>query len=284
MDGLAVPEGDEARRLYDELCAAEVEAALQQDSDRDLWMALERQYIGIPRYGRGQLAQVRKSAMTTAQIETERSLRGEIARLMLWEDRARQEDDRKRAVKFKVEREDAERSLRQLVETVQLRGRPGWELLFPKPMPLTAVRPMVARDQILVSMVNTETCVWISPTEVKRVQLEAGSRPGGGANSLVLIGPRTELRWEVGGIVRAPSATEFFLLKSRPARNDPLVLKRPPTMRRLRMLFLEGTLQVLAPSKPVAPLQAKTLQKRVAEGETLFLPATSHWTWWGHRP
>ena len=47
---------------------------------------------------------------------------------------------------------------------------------------------------------------------------------------------------------------------------------------------LEGTLRVLAPSKPVAPLQAKTLQKRIAEGEALFLPATSLWTWWGHRP
>jgi hypothetical protein len=259
--GRPVPAGDEARRLHAQLCACEVEAALAIDSDADLWMAIERQRLGLPRYSRGQLKKIRASAMTPQQIELEQRLRGSIARLQMWEDRARQEEDRRTAVRFKADRENSERKLRQLVETVRLRGRPGWELLFGVPTPLFSLRTRLDRDQALVSVAS------------------AGNR----AAALVLIGPTLDLRWDVGGIVRAPSATEFALLKSRTSRTDPVVLASPPSMRELRELFLAGSLSVLAPSKQVPAAQAADLRKRLANHEAIAAHRTAHWRWWGKR-
>ncbi|MHC4452601.1 MAG: hypothetical protein ACYS0E_21075, partial [Planctomycetota bacterium] len=284
--GRPVPTGDEARRLHTQLCACEVEAALAIDSDAELWTAIERQRLGLPRYSRTQLKKIRAHAMTPAQIELEQSLRKQIARLQLWEDRARQEEDRKTAVRFKADREIAERKLRQLVETVQLRGRPGWELLFGVPTPLSTLRPRLDRDQTLVSVAtagNRAAAIVVSLTEVRRIPIERGTAVKLKANNLVLIGPTLDLRWDVGGIVRAPSATEFALLKSRTPRTDPVVLTSPPSMRELRALFLAGSLSVLAPSKKVPAAQAADLRKRLANHEAIAVHWTSEWRWWGTR-
>jgi len=284
--GRPVPAGDEARRLHTQLCACEVEAALAIDSDADLWLAIERQRLGLPRYSRGQLKKIRASAMTPQQIELEQRLRGSIARLQMWEDRARQEEDRKTAVRFKADRENSERKLRQLVETVRLRGRPGWELLFGVPTPLSMLRPRLDRDQALVSVAsagNRAAAILVSLTEVRRIPIERGGAVKLKVNSLVLIGPTLDLRWDVGGIVRAPSATEFALLKSRTSRTDPVVLASPPSMRELRKLFLAGSLSVLAPSKQVPAAQATDLRKRVANHEAIALHRTTDWRWWGTR-
>ena len=150
VDGKAVPAGDEARRIHDDLAAVAVHAALLLDSDGTLWRAVERRRLGLPLRDADHARRVRSSAMTAKQIRDEQTLRRTIRQAGLAEERARQEEDRVTAVRWKLKREEAVRRLDDLVDAVRLRGRPGWQELFPQPAIAISLSERIATNEALI--------------------------------------------------------------------------------------------------------------------------------------
>ena len=178
-----------------------------------------------------------------------------------------------RAAGFKLKRELAERALRQLVEAVQLAGRPGTELLFPHPESLTALRGSLAADHALVAVAG-KTALVLTSTDVRRAELDTLR-----LRHVVLLDLRATITAE--SVVRVPSASEYMRLRGRRDKSDVVVLDHPPTARELRELFGSGSLRILAPHVVVSEADVSRLRKRVADGERIRLPATSNWSWFG---
>jgi len=177
IEGRAVPTGDEARRIHEELAATSVLVALLGDSDGALWRAMEQRRLGLQLHDAGHAARIRASAMTGPQIAEEKKLRRTIRRTTLSEERARQEEDRTTAVREKLKREGAVRALDRLIDAVRLRGRPGWQELFPRPSVAISVGERLSPREALVCYAVTDgpaAALVITRTGMRRVPLEAG--------------------------------------------------------------------------------------------------------------
>ncbi|MEM8885268.1 MAG: hypothetical protein AAGD14_14465, partial [Planctomycetota bacterium] len=291
IEGRPVPPGDEARRLFEALAEARVRAELRLLSDRDLWLALETRLIGIPRYTRSETEGWRRSAMSEREAREEDELRRTVRQLALFEDRARQEEDRVKAAAFSVERREAESKLDELIEQVRLRRRPGSLLLFPVVSQLTAVRQRLTADEALVSLARDGSRVIafvVTRLDAQRHEVQSGALPDAAFladRRVTLIAPPDLQRFPLPGreLLRAPSATEFEILRGRRATGDPVVLARPPSARELRARFLAGEIRILAPLTPVPEAAATRMRQRVASGEPVLLPRSSDWSWWGRR-
>jgi tetratricopeptide (TPR) repeat protein len=275
MDGRPVPLGDETRRIYTELCAVGIEVTRALDSDRDLWFAIERQRIGIPRYSRPGVRLLREKAMTPQQRNNENLLRGRIRLLDLWEGRAREEEDTVRAAGFKLDREKSARALRKLIEAVQLAGRPGSELLFPRPVSYTNLQGTLGAGQSIVA-VSGNTALVVTAAEVRRTELDTLR-----LRHVVLADLRATIAAE--SVLRVPSATEYAILRGRGGKNDLIVLDHPPSARELRGLFSAGSLRILAPRIVVAEAEVLRMRERVTAGKAIRLPRSSSWSWFGRR-
>jgi len=265
VDERPVPPGDEARRLHGELCAAAVGAQLALDSDRELWLALERQRIGIPRYTRAQVARIR------ARSPDDADLRAAIARLSLFEERAREEDDVARAARFRAEREGLERKRAALHARVD--DPYAATLLFGKPVPLSPLRQRLAAGEAVASVMPGAVLV-LTRAEVRRVPWKPGDTIDARAGRLLLVGPAGDLRWSAADILRAPSATEALRLGAGRAT----VLADPADARELRRLFLDGVTRVLAPDVPVPKTQFEAMREKGPDAE---LTRASRWSRWG---
>jgi tetratricopeptide (TPR) repeat protein len=175
VEGRAVPPGDEAHRIFQNLSAAEVAAAFLLDSVDATWRALERRRTGLLVTSANQASRLRISAMTDAARAEEAGLRRAIRRGALFEERARQEDDRATAVAWKAKREEAERKLDRLVRNVQLLGKRGSVALFPRTSTLLTVRERLRHDEVLVSyaLAGTHAAALVATrAEVRRMKLD----------------------------------------------------------------------------------------------------------------
>jgi len=242
IDARAVPPGDEARRIFDLIAAARVEAALLLDSEIDLWRAIELQRLGQQIRTAREIRLLHKLAMTVEMRQAEADARRRIQRSALFEDRARAEDDRATAVRWKAAREKAERDLDTVIDSVVFAARPGWERLVPSPGTLNNLRERLTPSEVLVSYALSDgraAALVVSRAEVRLVRLadsatlrSAGAKEQAGLlieplnlrkrqSRVVLILP-AELNHVVWDAidparrhVRMPSATEFDRLRAR---------------------------------------------------------------------
>jgi len=242
VDGQAVPPGDEARRIFNLIAAARVEAALLQGSEADVWRAIELQRLGQQIHTAREARLLRRSAMTTSMRQAESDARKLIQRATLFEDRAREEEDRATAVQWKARREQAERDLEKVLDSVMLAAKPGWERLVPSPVAFNNLRERLTPTEVLVSYILTEgpaAAVVVSRAEVRLVRLADSAiirNAGESERRRLLIEPlelrRSQTRVililppELLGVsfgkldgarrhIRMPSGTEFDRLRSR---------------------------------------------------------------------
>jgi hypothetical protein len=242
IEGQAVPPGDEAHEIFNDLAAARVETALLEESPTNLWRALEVQRLGVPVRSAGHARLLRELAMTPEQRAQEKAARQQLQRATLFEDRAREEDDLALAVVWKARRQQAERDFADVVVSAQIAGRPGAEALFPVPVLLANVRERLTATEVLVSYALTEeraAALVVSRADVRVVDV---GNPGAirdargadrrrllldglglreGQQRVILVLP-PELRAMSFGALdakrsfsRVPSGTEFDRLRAR---------------------------------------------------------------------
>jgi len=242
IEAVAVPPGDEARRIFNDLAAARVEAAILNESERDIWRALEIQRLGLQVRSARDARLLRKRTMNARSRKMEETARALIQRTALFEDRARDEGDRTTAVRFKATRQGAERELAKIVDHVVLEGRPGAERLYPRPVPLATLRERLTPNEVLVSYALTEgraAAMLVSRAEVRVVALEDSAmlkvargeiRRGlmldplklrrSQTRVMLVLPPELQNVWFGGdrAFTRMPSATEFDRIRSRGKR------------------------------------------------------------------
>ena len=273
IEGGPVAPGDEARRIFEELADLGVAIALQQDSNRDLWVALERKRLGIPIDSRKAWLAIRERAVTPAQRAREAVLRQTIRRMELWEPRAREEEDRLRAATFKANREEAEVELRNLITAVQREGRPGALLLYPQPVALVTVRAGLAGRQAVVAITG-KTAVVVTPAGTRRADLDSLQ-----LEEALVADLAADVRAQ--SIVRVPSITEGLAWRRRVRQGKPVVLDRAPTVDTLRRAVAGGALRFLAPRAAAEAAAVHAMRQRVAKGEPIETGGDAKWSWFG---